>query len=460
MNTELPIAFYGDDFTGSTDAMEALALAGMRAVLFLEPPPPERLAQFPGVQAVGVAGVSRSLPTEEMAAELRPFFTGLRKLNPTLVHYKICSTFDSSPYIGSIGEAIEIGRVEFGGDFTPLVVGAPVLGRYVAFGNLFARSGPESPVYRLDRHPTMRHHPVTPMAESDLGRHLAEQSERSIGQLMTPALEHGLDFARQMLTTLKQQGTDVLLFDTITDAHLRVIGGLLWEEAEQNPPLFVVGSSGVEYALVAHWRETGHLLDLPPPCRPGRVEQILVVSGSCSPVTAQQIAYAAERDYVVLPLAPDRLLNPTAAHHEIASVVQEVRKALVMGRNVLLHTCQGPDDPRITAAERAIEALGYRGNIAKREMGRRLGTALGDLMRAALEKTRVQRAVVTGGDTSGYVARALGIESLELVAPVAPGSPLCHVTSSSPRIQGMEILFKGGQVGKVSLFEDVRRGIR
>ena len=43
--SELLLAFYGDDFTGSTDAMEALALSGLRTVLFLSPPTPELLAQ-------------------------------------------------------------------------------------------------------------------------------------------------------------------------------------------------------------------------------------------------------------------------------------------------------------------------------------------------------------------------------------------------------------------------------
>jgi 3-oxoisoapionate kinase len=39
----LLLTFYGDDFTGSTDAMEALTLAGLRTVLFFSPPAPELL---------------------------------------------------------------------------------------------------------------------------------------------------------------------------------------------------------------------------------------------------------------------------------------------------------------------------------------------------------------------------------------------------------------------------------
>ncbi len=40
------VAFYGDDFTGSSASMEVLAFAGLPTVLFLEPPTPARLAQF------------------------------------------------------------------------------------------------------------------------------------------------------------------------------------------------------------------------------------------------------------------------------------------------------------------------------------------------------------------------------------------------------------------------------
>ena len=141
LQSSLLLAFYGDDFSGSTDAMEALALAGVPTALFLQPPSAEQLARLPDLRAVGLAGVSRSLPAGEMERELLPAFTALRKLGAPLVHYKVCSTFDSSPETGSIGRAIDLGRQIFAASFVPLVVGAPVLGRYCAFGNLFARSG-------------------------------------------------------------------------------------------------------------------------------------------------------------------------------------------------------------------------------------------------------------------------------------------------------------------------------
>jgi uncharacterized protein YgbK (DUF1537 family) len=59
----------------------------------------------------------------------------------------------------------------------PIVVGVPQMRRYTFCGHLFAGTGAGtgSPIVRIDRHPTMSVHPVTPMNESDLRIHLAHQ---------------------------------------------------------------------------------------------------------------------------------------------------------------------------------------------------------------------------------------------------------------------------------------------
>jgi 3-oxoisoapionate kinase len=57
----LLLTFYGDDFTGSTDALEQLTLAGIRTALFIHPPTPAQLKKFPGSASPRVAGKTRSL---------------------------------------------------------------------------------------------------------------------------------------------------------------------------------------------------------------------------------------------------------------------------------------------------------------------------------------------------------------------------------------------------------------
>src|SRR5690348_7583892 len=73
------LAFYGDDLTGSTDALEFICRAGAKAVLFLKPPTAEQLNAFPGLQAFGVAGKTRSLSPALMEAELIPSFNLMKE---------------------------------------------------------------------------------------------------------------------------------------------------------------------------------------------------------------------------------------------------------------------------------------------------------------------------------------------------------------------------------------------
>ena len=98
--------YYGDDFTGSTDVLEQLAMGGVASVLFLTLPTPAQLARFAGSQAIGFAGDARSRSPEWMSNHLTHLFTSMRELAPAVVQYKVCSTFDSAPHRGSIGRGM------------------------------------------------------------------------------------------------------------------------------------------------------------------------------------------------------------------------------------------------------------------------------------------------------------------------------------------------------------------
>jgi uncharacterized protein YgbK (DUF1537 family) len=436
------LAYYGDDFTGSTDVLESLARGGVETVLFTEPPDAEMLGRYPHVRAIGVAGNSRTMPPQGMDAQLPSVFESLRGLAPGFVHYKVCSTFDSSPTIGSIGRAIDIGQRVFENRMVPLVVGAPALERFCVFGNLFARSGLDSEVFRLDRHPTMGKHPVTPMNEADLRVHLSRQTDRPIGLVDLVALEHTPDEALAQAT--QREGT-VVLFDVLAERHLATIGRLLCEEqAREGRPLFVAGSSGVENALVHHWAATGRRAPSTAggqACEP--VDQVLAVSGSCSPVTDRQIAWALAHGFAEIPLDTVGMLQSSSLDAEIASIVQRAATKLVAGRSVIVHTSRGPEDSRIAGTKRLAEG----GLTAER-----LGGILGRILQAVLRMRRVERVAVTGGDTSGYVARTVGIEALEMAGPLTPGAPLCIARSRQAEVDGIQFTFKGGQVGHDDFF--------
>lgn len=448
---ELLLGFYGDDFTGSVDAMETLSLHGVETALFLRPPTGEELRRrFPSLRAVGVAGVSRSLRVGEMEEEIRPAFEALRALAAPVFHYKTCSTFDSSPEVGNVGRAVEIALEVFGRRKAALVLGTPFLKRFVAFGNLFATLGEET--YRIDRHPTMSRHPITPMQEGDVRLHMAKQTDLPVRLLDTLALRRPKEKLRAAFHDLmEEEGKGIVLFDTINDPELPLIGELLWERARKEGVL-AVGSSGVEYALGSHWVESGQSKRDSREVFQDEADQLLVMSGSATAVTERQIERARSQGYAAVRLNGPALMQDESAVGECERVCEEALAALEEGRNVVLFATLGADDPAIEATKRAARAAGVTNASI------RLGQWQGRILKELIDRSGLRRVCVAGGDTSGYACRALGIFALQVAAPLAPGSPLCRVSSDEQAYDGMTIALKAGQAGEEDYFEQVRKG--
>ena len=439
--SQLLLTFYGDDFTGSTDALEQLALAGIRTALFIAPPTPTQLKKFPGLQAIGVAGKTRSLAPDAMERELKPALFTLKKLGARHVHYKVCSTFDSSPHVGSIGRVMDLAAKIFPAPFIPLLVAAPTLGRYTIFGNHFARFGigSDGEIHRIDRHPSISKHPVTPMTESDLRLHLAKQTKKKVAlfdilKIALPEKELRVAFRK-----LLAEKPDVILFDAVGENHLKWIGVLIDEFASAKQPLFSVGSSGIEMALAAAWKTKRVTRKKPTPAK-----QVLIGSGSCSPVTSGQIAWALKNNFAEVPLDAEKLAAKNS-EAEIRRATNVAVKVLKDGCSVIVHTTKNGSDQRIAAK-------------LKDQTAKILGTALGEVLRGALAQTKVQRLCIAGGDTSSFAARAMGIEALEMIAPLTPGAPLCRAFAPNSPADKMEVVFKGGQVGAENYFETVLKG--
>lgn len=424
------VAWYGDDFTGSTDALEVLTWAGLESVLFLGLPTPEQLAPFAGWRGIGIAGTSRSRSPEWMDEHLPPIFRFLAATGAPILQYKVCSTFDSSPTTGSIGRALDLGLPIIRPDWSPLLVAAPRLRRFQAFGNLFALVDGEG--FRLDRHPTMSRHPVTPMREADLRRHLALQTDRPVGLVDLVAL--GAGSARERLQAQRKAGAEAIALDVIDDATLRAAGELVWEQ--RGSRVFGACSSGLEYALVAHWQDVGLLPPPPPSPVADPVEHIVVVSGSCSPTTAGQIAWSVERGFRGI-----RLDVGALAEGAVEQAVAQALRALDDGADPIVYAASGPDDPAIGRA--ASDAV---------------GETLALVLRRLLDTTELRRAVVAGGDSSGAAAGGLGITALTALAPLAPGSPLCRAVAGNPVRGGLELALKGGQVGGPDYFAAAKAG--
>lgn len=438
MSERLLLSYYGDDFTGSTDVMEALSSNGVPTVLFTAVPDTAQAAQFADCRAVGLAGTSRSRDPQWMDANLPGAFSWLKGLNARYCHYKVCSTFDSAPTLGSIGRALELGLDCFDQKTAALLVGAPQLRRYTYFGNLFAAY--RDAVYRIDRHPVMSAHPATPMDEADLLRHLGRQTRLSTARLGPEIFE--APAVSEALERFAKENVRCVLIDVYDGLSQRQAGLLLDKERDRLGP-FVVGSSGVAYALLAVWRDAGLTAGTRPSPAPAKKERIAVASGSCSPTTGRQIDTACADGFSGIALDYRALASGQGVEDACADALARASKALDEGFSPILYTARGDGDIAATVPG----------------AGAAVGRALGRLLDRLARQHGLDRVVVAGGDTSSHALDELDVFALTLRHPIAesPGSPLCNAHRRG-NTGTLELALKGGQIGRDDYFIRLREG--
>lgn len=267
------------------------------------------------------------------------------------------------------------------------------------------------------------------------------------------ALEASDREQEQKLSQLAVKDGDYLLFDTYNEAHLLNVGRLLFRFSQEARQM-LVGSSGIEYALCHHLQNTGDLNIPPPPISPGKADQLIVVGGSCSPTTGKQLDWAIAHNFADIRLDAVKLVDPDLSSAEIQRARERMIDALSKDQSLALYTAKGPDDPGIAATNQRMNELGIV-NVPSSAL---LAGAQGRIVKEVLERCGRKRIVVAGGDTSGYVSRALGIYALETLMPIAPGVPLCVSHSNNPAFDGLEICLKGGQNGKQDFFGSILQG--
>lgn len=410
---ELQAAFYGDDFTGSVDALLRFSQLGWKAKLFASLPTEEVLRDASdAVDVVGIAGIARSLSPSEMDAELRPILTSLAALNPRFIQYKACSTADSSPDIGNLGKVIELARELISESPVPMVFAQPDFGRFTVFGHHFAAE--ENTVYRLDRQPNMSRHPATPMRESDLARHIGNQTSLPIGSL------HFTEYRStdEIADAIRGSAAAGLILDTVHDDHLRLIGDALQQLAS---PVFAIGSGGLSRGIALASPGSGGGV---PSSNPQTSGPILCLSGSRSTQTRRQVAAAAKAGWLVRQLAPEA----DGSHSEI-------RSALSAGRNVMLTS----DDVQLSDT----------GSVSTVH---RLAETAAAIARTAVRDGLTRRVYVCGGDTSSRVMQLLDVRAFTIAANPWDNIVLLRAHSDDPTVDGIEVLLKGGQVGDPDLF--------
>jgi uncharacterized protein YgbK (DUF1537 family) len=279
----------------------------------------------------------------------------------------------------------------------------------------------------------MREHPLTPMTEANLVRHLARQTARRVGLATYESVEAGADELKRRFERLRADGVSVAVVDCLSDAHVETVC-----RASADLRL-VTGGSAFGPGLPAVWRERGWVDALDArtaaPSGPdtgggGR----LVVAGSCSVATRAQNRRFESDGAHAFRVEPRALLGEEFGR---ASVVEGVRRHLAAGRDCLLYTTGEPAEVARVQEWAAGQGLDVR------TLGERLAYALADLVSEILEAGPAAGLVFAGGETSGALCRRLHLGALRVGRNIEPGVPLCY---SLGRYQ-VPVVLKSGNFG-------------
>ena len=200
-------------------------------------------------QAAVVALKSRTAPVEQAVAESLAACDWLLAQGARQIFFKYCSTFDSTEKgnIGPVAEAL-LERLDAG--ITIYCPAFPENGRTVYNGHLFVGGD-------LLSDSSMRHHPLTPMTDSNLVRFLGKQvrNPETVALIDYATVDRGPAAIRDRLQELAGRKCRHVVVDALTNQHLVAIG-----EACADLKL-VTGGSGVAMGLPLNFRRAGLLED-------------------------------------------------------------------------------------------------------------------------------------------------------------------------------------------------------
>ena len=407
-----------DDFTGASDIANTLAkggggTAGLKTVQFLGLPG----KPAPDHCEAGVVSLkSRSIPAAEAVAQSLAALDWLLAQGCRQIVFKYCSTFDSTPdgNIGPVGEAL---AARLGVKGVVACPAFPGTGRTLYQGHLFVGD-------RLLNQSGLENHPLNPMSDADIRRWLRLQTTTPVGLASwNGAVRKGPEALTAALAQAAANGETLVIVDAISDDDLLTIG-----DAVAEAPL-LTGGSGIALGLPRNFIRKGLAKGAGSSVQPVDGPEA-ILAGSCSRATLGQIAVHREGHPT---------LNIDVAGVMAGTVTVETLTAFIranQGKAPLIYSSAPPETVAALQARHGREAVAHALD------------ALFARTAQALVAGGIRRLVVAGGETSGAVVSALGLDALGIGPEIDPGVPVLGSTSGAP----LALALKSGNFGAPDFF--------
>jgi len=405
-----------DDFTGANDTGVQLAKKGARTEVMLNERQRSPRRADVLVNNTESRALSAELARDKVSKALAQWFDDRQE--PPVIYKKIDSTFR-----GNVGAEVDAAMAVSGAQLAIVAAAIPAAGRVTVNGQCLVHGVPLLETeFASD--------PKTPIVSSHIKTLIGLQTALPVSELGLARVRGGSLAAD--LQRLGLSGPCIVVVDAENDSDLARLAQAINELTFR---YVLVGAAGLANALPA----SSYLAV-------AQTLPVLVVAGSMSEATRQQIAFAArEKSLGIVDIDVAALLQPDA-RTVVEALARQASAVLNDRQHCVLRTCRDAD------ARNTIDALCERYQLTRQQLGERISATLGDMTLTIINQAKIGGLFLTGGDIAIAVARALKAEGYRITREVVPCVPCGTFVNSE--IDDLPVITKAGGFGGETTLRD------
>lgn len=276
---------------------------------------------------------------------------------------------------------------------------------------------------------------ASPVRESRVSKLLQHQSRNSIGWIGLSHVASNFERLKKAVEVEQKKGNRIIIFDAVSRQDLRNIADVGF--SVDRKPLFV-GSAGLA-------EEVAKKLTFSKARAPRKIKSfkhILIVSGTASRITHQQLKQVEKRGLPFFQLTPSLILDDDVkAEKGREELSMKIANSLPQGINVL------KTPPEMLHSE----------DSTRPPIHLKIVKTLASVALLALEASKIKPAdvalILTGGETAQNVISGLETEGIEIEGELLEGIVNGHLLGG--KWDGLTVITKAGAFGKENALEKI-----
>jgi uncharacterized protein YgbK (DUF1537 family) len=406
-----------DDLTGGADAGAQFTKRGLRTLLIsVRDNPRIDFSEYINREVLVVNTDSRGLSPEKAFSLVSSLIKGYNKELFPVVYKKIDSTLR-----GNIGYEIDAILKETNGSLCFMAPSYPEQNRTLVGGIMMVGGKP------LEFTEVARDS-ASPVQESHVYKLLEKQSSNKIGRIDLTIVASGRERLQKAVEEERRKRNKIIIFDAVSRRDLTNIADVAF--CMNRTPLFV-GSAGLAEEVAKRLTPSGANASL----RIKPFKNILIVSGTASSITHQQLKQVEKRGIPSFQLTPSLILGDDAkAEKERKELFRKIANSLSQRINIL----KAPSE--ILHSEDSTEP----------PIHLKITKTLASVALLALEASKIKPAdlalILTGGETAQHIINGLETEGIEIEGELLEGIVRGHLIGGD--WDGLTVVTKAGAFGK------------